>query len=85
MLSLSKVIPEHIITENFRWVNREFMVYSSYKNIRKKFNLSIDNTCFWCSKKFEDNEMMVLAAREKKSNVLLCQKCMDKMEGKECQ
>jgi len=35
MLSLSKVIPEHIITENFRWVNREFMVYSSYKNIRK--------------------------------------------------
>jgi len=83
MLSLSKVIPEHTMTENFRWVSREFMLFSKYVNVRKKCNLSIDNTCFWCKKKFEDSEMMALAAREKKENVLLCQKCVDKMEEKE--
>ena len=83
MLSLSKVIQEHKVTENFRWVQRKFMEYSFYRDVRKRCKLSIE-TCFWCKKKFEDEEMMALAAREKKVNVLLCQKCVDEMEGTEC-
>ena len=75
MCKLSRSIPARTKTVRFRWVKQEFMeICPKYRAIRAKCGSPMD-ACFWCKHKFEDGEMMALAARDNRANVVLCQTC----------
>jgi hypothetical protein len=80
MMKLSKHIPRHVKSMKFTWVKRDFLVYGeSFREARN--GMKDIRSCFWCKKEFDDGEMMALAGREHGVNVLLCHKCVDKMEA----
>ena len=74
-MKLSRVIPAHTKTVHFTWVDKEYTRYTEkFRQIRARCGSPLD-TCFWCKHKFEDGEMMGVAARPKAGNVMLCQGC----------
>ena len=75
--SLTKRIPARTKTVNFLWIKREFTEMSQrFREIRKKCHSKMD-ACWWCGHKFEDGEMMALAAVSGKLNKILCGSCAD--------
>lgn len=79
-LTLTKRVPARTKTVTFCWIAREFRrIDDKYRAIRSKSRNPMD-TCFWCRHKFVNGEMMALAARDKGSNVVLCQDCAGKMK-----
>lgn len=77
--SLSRTIPSRKETVKFVWIRRPFLkMCQEFRDARKKMRPM--DSCFWCKHKFEDGEVMNLAAREKGANVLLCDKCADEAE-----
>ncbi len=80
-LKLTKRVPARTKTVTFRWCSRDFTTMSErYRAIRARSRHPMD-TCFWCNHKFANGEKMGLAAREKGSNVVLCQDCADEALG----
>ena len=78
--TLSKTIPARKKTVKFLWIKREFMVMSQkYRDARKSMGKPLD-VCWWCKHKFEDGEMMGLAAIKGKLNKILCGPCIDTAE-----
>lgn len=74
--SLTKRIPARTKTVNFLWIKREFLpMCQDYRDARKRMRTKKDS-CFWCCHKFEDGEMMALAAISGKLNQLLCGTCV---------
>ena len=67
---LSKRIPARTETVTFTWIKRDFQAWSFFSKVRKT-----PNCCWWCKHPFEGDEMLALAGRSKKLNVLLCQDC----------
>lgn len=75
--TLSRIIPQRTKTVNFLWIKREFIEMSQrYRDARKSMGKPLD-TCWWCRHKFEDGEMMGLAAVSGKLNKILCGSCID--------
>lgn len=74
---LERMVPEHKKTAIFTWVRSDFMPMSErFREIRAKMREAKDShKCWWCKHKFENGEMMGLAAQIGKGNVLLCQTC----------
>ena len=74
---LSKQIPARQIparqkTVEFTWIAKDFMKWSIFYDARKH---NRPDKCWWCSHPFGGDEMLALAGRSKKVNVLLCQDC----------
>lgn len=79
--TLSRMIPARRKTVEFLWIKREFMEMSQrYRNVRKSMGRP-NGACWWCKHKFEDGEMMGLAAISGKLNKLLCGSCIDSAQG----
>ena len=77
-MQLIKTIPARTETVKFIWC-REFLPMSiEYRNARKTMSKPMD-TCFWCSHKFIDGEMMYLGGLAKKGNKILCSECFSKI------
>lgn len=75
---LSRVIPAHVCTVQFRWLKHDFMLMSeNYRAIRGRMRDPLD-TCRWCKHKFVNGEMMALAQPDKGANWVLCHSCADK-------
>jgi hypothetical protein len=72
-LTLSKRIPARTKTVKFTWVKRDFMPWSTFSKTRQT-----PNSCWWCHHSFEGDEMLALAGRFRKTNVLICQSCADR-------
>lgn len=79
---LTKVVPEHTVTLKLSWLDPDFAIMSQkYRNIRKRAGEK-DPSCYWCGHSFADGEMIALAGRSQKTNVTLCQTCVDQIERK---
>ncbi len=75
--TLSRMIPARRKTVEFLWIKRDFMEMSQhYRDVRKRMKRPMD-FCWWCKYKFEDGDMMGLAAISGKGNKLLCGLCVD--------
>lgn len=79
MITLTKRIPARTKTANFLWC-REFMLYGKYSRARKKMGMTHVTHCYWCQRRFLDDDMMAMAAEKNSGNRLLCQECVGKME-----
>ena len=78
-MQLSRGVPARTKTVKFCWCRKDFMEMSqTFRDIRGKSRNPMDK-CFWCQHAFVDGEIMALAAREKASNVTLCQACADEL------
>src|SRR5688572_351494 len=75
MMQLSKVVPEHTYTVKFDWVRRGFMLFGTYRDARLKRDMKIQSKCFWCKKQFLPQDLIAVASRLAKRNVLLCDHC----------
>ncbi len=76
-LSLSKNVPARTKTITADWLKKDWMPMSpAYRAARSRLRKPMD-TCFWCSHKFEDGEMMAIASLRKSGNKLFCQTCAD--------
>ena len=82
-LRLSKTVPAHKVTKNFRWIKRDFMLYKTYREARTRLGMRIKpfDKCMWCKTRFEDEDMMALASVEKSGNKALCQTCAAEAEN----
>lgn len=77
MMQLSRMVPAHRYTVQFKWCKRDFSLMSpKFREIRAKCASPMD-TCFWCKHSFADGEMMALAQPDKGGNKVLCQSCAD--------
>ena len=75
-LSLSKQIPARTKTLTARWCRQDWMeIDDTFRAIRERSRNPM-TSCFWCKHKFENGEMMALAAFDGKAgNRTLCQDC----------
>ena len=73
-LSLSKRIPARTKTLTATWCRQEWVrIDDTFRAIRERCDRT---SCYWCKHKFENGEMMALAAFEGKvGNRTLCQDC----------
>lgn len=79
--TLSKRVPARTKTEDITWVKRNFQEMSPrFREIREKVGDKFIG-CFWCKHKFIDGEQMALAGRKGKLNGLMCQSCVEKIDG----
>jgi len=74
-IQLTKTVPAHKKTVQFRWCKEKFSVMGpkwrfARRNLRKKLD-----KCFWCHEPFEDGDSIGLGAQEKGPNVVLCSVC----------
>lgn len=76
--TLSKIVPAHRVSLELTWIKRDWMHFGAFKAARTKMKLDFKQTCYWCKKPFGDADLMALAGRSRKTNVLLCQGCVDK-------
>lgn len=72
-LSISKRIPARVKKLTARWCRLDYTEMSdTYRKIRHRDPCK----CFWCGHKFQNGEMMALAAfNGKRRNQTLCQDC----------
>ena len=78
-MQLSKIVPKHRVTQYFLWCKKDWVTIDpTFRSIRSGAKNKMD-TCFWCKHEFSDGEFMSLAAREKRTNVVLCADCADKL------
>lgn len=82
-MKLERIVPQHKKTASFLWVRSDFMPMSQkFRDIRESMREPRDShKCWWCKRKFEDGDMMGLAAQKAKGNVLLCQTCCIAAKG----
>lgn len=75
-LSLTKEIPARRVTQKFLWIKPNFMKYGVYRKAREGMKMSIKKVCWWCRKKFTDEDSLSLACRaDGGRNVLICGGC----------
>lgn len=82
-LTLSKRVPARTKTLTALWCRANFMEMSQqFRTIRAKARNRMDS-CYWCSHKFADGEMMALACFDGKGNKTLCQRCAQELLASE--
>lgn len=55
-------------------MNRPFMLFSTFREVREKYNQSVQKTCFNCHKKFLDDDYTYIAMTTGGVK-LLCNEC----------
>lgn len=81
-MRLKKLVPARTETVKVNWMRRDFMAAGTFNDYRRKNKLSTTETCWWCHKRFEDDEHMVLASFYKRgANKLICSGCADEAEA----
>lgn len=82
-LKISKRVPARTKTLTALWCHKSFCEMTPrFRAILAKSRRPM-NTCYWCKHKFEDGEMMALAAFEVVGNQTLCGKCADELLASE--
>lgn len=72
---LSRRVPARTEMIRFPWVVKDFSFYTEqWRAVRAKCRSPLDG-CWWCKAKFGEGDQIALAAREKGTNVVLCQAC----------
>lgn len=78
-MKLTKTIPTHIITEEFIACKKNFTIFDeSFRRTRSRLRNPMDK-CYWCKNSFIDGDHLAIAFRISKPNVVLCEKCTDKL------
>lgn len=78
---LSRVVPQHVRTLRLRWVKTQWMIFRDFKAARSRMRLKVYETCTWCRKPFQDDDMLSLAGVEKGANKLLCPTCVGQIRA----
>ena len=79
-MRLTKRIPARTKTLRIRWLRKDFCQNTPrFRAIRGTAADPMD-ACYWCKHKFDDGEMMALAAVEGGANKALCQQCAEEAE-----
>lgn len=73
-LQLIKMIPARKEIIKFNWCHEFMKMSPKYREIRAATGSPMD-TCFWCSHRFVDGEMIMLAQSVKGRNKVLCKVC----------
>ena len=81
-LKLSKQIPARRKTVKFKWVT-PFQEAGKLNKARANMKMTLFPSCWWCKKKFANDEITYLAQPEKGRNRLLCAGCASALESGE--
>lgn len=78
-LTMFRRVPARTKTLTALWCKKDFTVMDQkFRDIREKMSKPMD-TCHWCNHKFENGEMMALAAVKGTGNKMLCQSCAEQL------
>ncbi len=81
-MHLTKTIPMRKKTVHFAWLRKGWMLYGDFKKHRERAKMSNPfEKCYWCSRKFGDDEALNLASTVKAGrNRVLCDVCAGFLE-----
>ena len=72
--TLKRTIPSRIESFTFVWV-RKFQNYGVHKGCRDRMKMSVPKTCFWCRRKWQEEDQTWLTAVDGKGNKMVCESC----------
>ena len=58
----------------------QFLKYGLYRDIMKKLNKKLVNNCYWCDKKFSDDDQLH-AVISTKGDHIFCSKCAELLDN----
>ena len=74
------VLEKDVVTTKhylFRGITTEFMTFGRYRKARAMANMSIQEKCFVCENRFDEEEKLSLLFNGNRTNKLCCEKCTD--------